>query len=70
MKKIYEYEIEFQTINKRGKEVKHIVQQSAFSYKDAVRRIKSSLKRSRPFDFKLRKRFTYPHMEGGKRFIG
>lgn len=60
MRKIYEYEFD---VEHKGK--KQVVQQSAFGVPDAKMRIKSKLPDAKIG--KMRKRFTYPHMEGGKK---
>lgn len=60
MRKIYEYEF---WIEHKGK--LKTVQQSAFDSNDAKRRIKDKLPDCKIG--KLKKKFQYPHMEGGKK---
>lgn len=59
MRKLYEYNIQFHSA-KSGRKVR--VQQSAFSYEDAKRRIRA--KYPDASDFKLLKRASYPHKIG------
>lgn len=60
MKKIYEYEY---SVEHKGRKI--TVQQSAFDSDDAKKRIKEKLPDCKIG--KLKKKFQYPHMEGGKK---
>lgn len=60
MRKIYEYEFD---IEHKGK--KKTIQQSAFDLGEAKRRIKDKLPDCKIG--KLKRKFQYPHLEGGKK---